>query len=62
MHSVNGPFFFSECTISAIVYLDMMELYAAPQKSSPTGRRTATLGITCSSVLGCNVSKPMDWE
>jgi hypothetical protein len=40
---------FSECTISAIVYLDMMKLYAAPQKSfsmgsSPTERCTATLG------------------
>jgi hypothetical protein len=34
MHNnVIGPFFFSECTISAVVYLDMMELYAAPQKS-----------------------------
>jgi hypothetical protein len=27
----------SECTISAIVYLDMMELYAAPQKSFSHG-------------------------
>jgi hypothetical protein len=32
MHNkIIGPFLFSECTISAIVYLDMMELYAAPQ-------------------------------
>jgi hypothetical protein len=30
--------------------------------SSPTGWRTATLGVTCSSVLGCNVSKPIDWK
>jgi hypothetical protein len=30
-HEVTGPFFYSECTISAIVYLDMMELHAAPQ-------------------------------
>jgi hypothetical protein len=29
---------------------------------SPTGWCTTTLGVTCSSVLGCNVSKPMDWE
>jgi hypothetical protein len=34
MHNkVTGPFFFSESTNSAIVYLDMMELYAAPEKS-----------------------------
>jgi hypothetical protein len=32
MHNkVTGQFFVSECSISAIVYLDMMELYAAPQ-------------------------------
>jgi hypothetical protein len=32
MHNkVTGLFFFSECTISAIVYLNMVELYAAPQ-------------------------------
>jgi hypothetical protein len=32
MHNkVIGPFFFSECIISAVVYLDMMGLCAAPQ-------------------------------
>jgi hypothetical protein len=32
MHNkVIGLFLFSECTISAIVYLDMMEFYASPQ-------------------------------
>jgi hypothetical protein len=30
--------------------------------SFPTGWYTATMGVTCSSVLGCNVSKPMDWK
>jgi hypothetical protein len=30
--------------------------------SFPTGWCTASLGVTCASVLGCNVSKPMDWE
>jgi hypothetical protein len=30
--------------------------------SSSIGWFTVTLGITCSSVLGCNVSNPMDWE
>lgn len=38
MHNkVIGPFFFSKRTMSAIVYLDMMELYAAPQKSFSHG-------------------------
>jgi hypothetical protein len=38
MHNkVIGPLFFSESTISAIIYLDMMELYAAPQKSFSHG-------------------------
>ena len=32
MHNkVTGPFFFNEPTISAYVYLDMLELYVAPQ-------------------------------
>jgi hypothetical protein len=67
--NVIGPFFFPECTISATVYLDMKELYAAHQLEefqlwvgSPTGWSTATLGVTFTSVLGCNISKPMDWE
>jgi hypothetical protein len=29
--------------------------------SSPTGWFTVTVGVTCSSVLGCNVSRPTDW-
>jgi hypothetical protein len=66
MHNkVTGPFFFSECTISAVVYLGMMELLLHLRKvsakgSSPTGWCPATLRVTCSSVLGCNVSRPMD--
>ena len=38
MHKkVIGPFFFNEPTISANVYLDMLELYVAPQKSFSCG-------------------------
>jgi hypothetical protein len=45
-----------------------MELYAAPQleEFQPwvvfQQDGALTLGVTCSSVLGCNISKPMDWE
>jgi hypothetical protein len=40
MHNkVPGPFLFSECTISGIVYLDMMELYAAPQLEGQVSNR-----------------------
>ena len=28
----------------------------------PTSWRTSTLGFTCSSVFGCNISKQVDWE
>ena len=38
MHNkVIGTFFFNEPTISANVYLDMLEVYVAPQKSSSRG-------------------------
>ena len=46
----------------------MLELYVAPQLEEfqpwiifPT-RCTSTLGFTCSSVFGCNISKQVDWE
>jgi hypothetical protein len=38
MHNkVIGPFFFNETTISVNVYLDMLEIYVAPQKSLSRG-------------------------
>jgi len=50
-------------------YLDMLELYVAPQlervsvvDNLPTRWCTSTLGFGCSSVFGCNISKQVDWE
>jgi hypothetical protein len=68
MHNkVIGPFISSECNISAVLYLDTIELYAAPQNSFSHGHFSNRMvhhhtGVTCSSFLGCSVSEPMDWE
>jgi len=50
-------------------YLDMLELYVAPQLEEfpavdnfPTRWCTSTVWFGCSSVFGCNISKQADWE
>jgi hypothetical protein len=64
--NMSSVFFFNQPTISANVYLDMLELYILRRVSAvdnfPTRWCISTLGFTCSSVFGCIVSKQVDWE